>query len=104
MSSSEEKSRPALRYILGDMLAEERARFEEEYFENDELFEELVAAENEIADKYVRGKLSSAERQKVEQHFLHSSERKKEIEFAGLLMEAVNNPILKFPGHSKFKQ
>jgi anti-sigma factor RsiW len=73
-------------YLLGEVSQDERAEIEEEYLRNDELFEELVAAENDLIDDYVRGKLSGAERAQFEARFLSLPEKRERVQFARSLM------------------
>jgi len=59
---------------------------EEEYSAGDEVFEELVAAENDLIDSYVGGRLSEAERARFENRFLNTPEQREQVEFARSLM------------------
>jgi hypothetical protein len=68
------------------MSEQERSEFEDQYLVSDDVFEELVAAENDMIDAYVRGKLSEAGRRQFESSFLVSAERRKRVEFARSLM------------------
>ena len=49
------------------------------------LFEELVAAENDLIDSYVRGSLEDEERRAFEAEFLKSPERRERVAFADSL-------------------
>src|SRR5882672_1685586 len=73
-------------YLLGRVSLQERAEFEEQYLSNDDLFEEVVAAENDMIDAYVRGKLAVAEQKLFETYFLSSPERRERVQFARSLM------------------
>src|ERR1039457_904643 len=70
------------RYFLGDLPKEERARLEDRYLVDVELFEELLAAENDLIDAYVRGELTEAETQQFEMEYLKSPERRDRLDFA----------------------
>ncbi len=71
-----------IRYLLGDLPAEEQARLEEQYFTDDRVFEQLPALEDELIHDYLRGELSDPVRQQFERHFLASPERRQKLEFA----------------------
>jgi anti-sigma factor RsiW len=75
------------RYLLGELSPEDRGRLEKEYLANDELWESLTSAENDLIDSYVRGALPERERTQFEQHFLDSPERYEQVEMAKLLMD-----------------
>jgi hypothetical protein len=72
-------------YLLGDISKEERARVEDQYFANSDMFEELLAAENDLIDCYVRGELNELDRKKFEKQFLSSPQRHARVEFARAL-------------------
>jgi hypothetical protein len=75
------------RYFLGDLPQEERVRLEDRYLVDVELFEELLAAENDLLDAYVRGELTEAERQQFEMEYLKSPERRDRVDFASALSQ-----------------
>ncbi|HEV3038765.1 MAG TPA: hypothetical protein VHA33_13395 [Candidatus Angelobacter sp.] len=70
------------RYLLGQVSQEERDGFEDQYLADDDLYEELVAAENDLIDAYIKGKLSKIEQKQFETHFLNSPERHERVDFA----------------------
>jgi type II secretory pathway pseudopilin PulG len=78
------------KYLLGDLPANERTRIEGEYFADFDLFEELVGAENDLIDSYVRGSLSDSEKRQFEQQYGKRPERRARIAFAKALSEAVH--------------
>jgi hypothetical protein len=84
-----EKETLMLRYFLGDLSEEERGRFEEEYFRDDQVFAELQTVETELIDSYVRGELSESEREQFETRYLQSPDRKEKVENARCLMAAL---------------
>src|SRR6266849_4815259 len=75
----------ALRYLLGHMSEPETITFEEEYFENDDLFQQMVEVQNDLVDSYVRGELSETERRQFENGYLGSSPKRKHVRFARAL-------------------
>jgi hypothetical protein len=74
-------------YLMGELSEQERNDLEEKYFNDNELFGELLDAEDQIIDDYHRGKLSLSERERVEQHFLALPERRREVKLAILFAQ-----------------
>lgn len=75
------------RYFLGDLPQGVRVRLEDRYLVDVELFEELLAAENDLIDAYVRGELTEAETQQFEMEYLKSPERRDRLDFARALSQ-----------------
>lgn len=76
------------RYLLGT-LADEGKGLEERLMLDDELFEELLIAEDELIDDYLRGKLTSAEARQFREHFLASPQHRRALEFAETLLSSL---------------
>jgi hypothetical protein len=72
-------------YLLGNMPEEERARLEDQYFADADTFEELVAAENDLIDSYVRGELEKSERRNFELRYGQSPQQRARVDFATAL-------------------
>ncbi len=72
-------------YLLGALPEREQQQLEQKYMVDDAQFEELLAAEDDLLDAYVRGELSSTQRKQFETHFLVSPRRQKRLEFARAL-------------------
>jgi hypothetical protein len=70
------------RYLLGQVSQEERDEIENGYLREDNLFEELVAIENDMIDNYVRGELTEPEKGQFEAYFLSTPERRERVHFA----------------------
>src|SRR5262249_47691435 len=79
------------RYLLeADKLpAHEVERFEDEYFGDDETFALLLAAEDELIDRYLRGELSAQERERFERHFLLSPRRRQKMDNAKAMRRVI---------------
>jgi len=73
------------RYLLGDLPQEDRTRLEDRYSADTEVFEEVLATENDLIDSYVRGELTEVERQKFEAEYCKSPQRHERVEFARAL-------------------
>ncbi|HEX8087738.1 MAG TPA: CHAT domain-containing protein, partial [Blastocatellia bacterium] len=72
-------------YLLGLMPEEEMIELEEAYLLNDDLNEELQAAERDLMDRYLEGSLSGRERNRFENFFLSSPGRVERLRFARAL-------------------
>lgn len=64
---------------------DERERLESEYFTNDDAFEEMLTAEDDLIDAYARKELSAEEQQQFEQRFLKSPAVRERVQFARTL-------------------
>lgn len=73
------------RYLLGVLPEEEQDRFEEQYFSDNVLFEEVELAEDDLVDRYIRNELPPDDRRLFEQALSGSSHLKERVEFAKLL-------------------
>ena len=76
-----------MRYLLGTLSEDERARLEERYFSDDKDFEEIEIAEEELIDRYVRGELTGAEHAEFEQTVVRSPRLVERVEFAKLFAD-----------------
>lgn len=86
------------RYLLDDLSPEERQRLEERLLDdNDDFYEQLQLAEAELADDYVTGDLSDAERARFKETFLSTPGRYEQLRFTELLREhfAGSEPLKK---------
>lgn len=72
-------------YLLGALGEAEQLALEERLLLNDEEFEQLLIAEDELTDTYVRNALPPEERKRFEQHFLCTAERQQKLRFALIL-------------------
>lgn len=87
MSRQSNREEVTMRYLLGSLSEEERARLEEGYFSDDEAFEELEIAEDELIDRYVRGELSNDDRDRFEATVAGSSRLTERVHFARVWKE-----------------
>ena len=76
------------RYLLGVASDEERETVEEEYFQESAV-EELLCAEDELIDDYIRGTLTTSDRMLFEKNFLSTSKRRQRMSFTKDLVEAL---------------
>ncbi|MGI8732317.1 MAG: hypothetical protein ACR2LM_03320 [Pyrinomonadaceae bacterium] len=79
------------RYLLGELSEQEQTQLEEQYFEDDALFERFLAVKDDLVDAYARGQLSPEKRQHFEAHFLATKRRRQRIEDARQLIGAITS-------------
>lgn len=91
MTRKTREDQPLTQYILGGLPERERERLEAEYFEDDDAFERLLIAEEELTDEYVRGELSAEERARFEKSYLSSPRGCERVQFARALAGAVSD-------------
>ena len=82
------------RYLLGDLPETEQTALEQEYFADSEKFEEVWAAENDLVDRYARGRLSRAERELFERNYLQSPKHRERVAIARKLVEAADRLVV----------
>jgi anti-sigma factor RsiW len=76
-------------YLMGELSEHEQEAIEVRYFADDALFEQLLAIEDDLIDRYARGQITDTERQRLERHFMKSPERRKRVRFAVALLRLV---------------
>lgn len=70
------------RYLLGQLGDDEEQSVEERLLVDDELFQELELAKDELTQEYANHQLTESEREQLQQRFLRSPEAKEKYEFA----------------------
>src|SRR5687768_13132328 len=88
------------RYLLGELPEEEQTRLEEEYFNSPDALEKLAAAEDELIDDYVDGRLEGDRRKRFEQRLATSPERWQRVEFARQLGRYVASRVEPAPARA----
>ena len=72
-------------YLLGTLDPDRRAKLDERLLREPEIYEEVLAAEEELIDEYVTGDLSKLEQHQFETHFAITVERQRKVRFGSLL-------------------
>ena len=77
------------RYLLGDLPESDTNELEIQILRDDEKFEEMWEIENRLVDGYVRGRLSSSDRERFERHYQASPIHRQRVAVArNLVAEA----------------
>jgi hypothetical protein len=80
------KSEPLIRrYILAAVTEEEREQVETRLMADDDFFEQINLAEDELVDQYLDDELSLADRRRFEQSFACTADRQQKLRFARAL-------------------
>src|SRR5712691_2895205 len=79
-------------YLLRQLSDDEQRTIEQRLLSEDDLFEELEIAEDELIDEFLARKLSEEEHKTVERIFLASPERKRKLRFAEALRRLPPTP------------
>lgn len=81
-------------FLLGRLPVMEREPAEESFFADDDFFEAVVDAENDLFDAYIRGELEDADRRAFEQRQSIQPGGRIRIRFAQALADRVRDPGL----------
>jgi hypothetical protein len=101
MKLKEEEKKLLARYLLGDLSESEKAQIEARFFAEDEYYEELLVAEDELIYDYLRGALATKERKQFAAQIAASPKRLEKVQFVKALMaEATENPPASFPAEA----
>ncbi|MBV9211645.1 MAG: hypothetical protein JOZ52_13485, partial [Acidobacteria bacterium] len=73
------------KYLLEELSPEEQSEVEERLFLNAESFQQLEMVEDELIDDYVYGELSPRERERFDNIFLTTPERRESLRVAQAL-------------------
>ncbi len=76
------EERQICQYLLGKLEQEQQQRLEEQLMTRKDLFEQLLALEDELIDEYLKNTLSPQDREGFEKHFLLAPERHQKLKFA----------------------
>lgn len=82
-----EPDKKLTRYLLGEFSEVDRADIEDRYLSEGDSFDELLVAEDELIDDYVRGKLSRKDGLLFEQNFLCTAARQERVKSSRALMK-----------------
>jgi anti-sigma factor RsiW len=77
-------------YLLGKLSEQEESSLEALYFSDEAAHEELLAAEDELIDRYVAGELQGTDRERFERLFLTDPTRRERVEIARELRKKWN--------------
>lgn len=76
-----------MRYLLGELSLDERTQIEDLYIADQDFYERMLIAEDEMIDTYVRGAMSERDSDLFRKNFLCSEERRERIKIAWTLIK-----------------
>lgn len=79
MLSSSNNDVTIRKYLLDQLAEEDREEFERGYFSDEELFDKLQAAEDDLIDDYLCGNLSQADAEMFQRSFLIGKKREQQL-------------------------
>lgn len=88
------------RFLLGEMTADERAAFEEDFIVDEGLYDRVRACEDEMIEAYIGGLLLPAEIEKFERNFLKTKRGRERVAFTRAMLAR----IVKTSGASAVKK
>ena len=84
-----------VRFVLGELLEEERVALEEKYLADDEFFQKLREIETDLVDAYVSGEMTPAEGQRFETALERFPARREKVAFARALQRMLARPAMR---------
>lgn len=84
-------------YLLGELTAEEQIELEDEYFADPFKYEQVCKVEDQLIDRYVRGALLPADRERFERCYSTNPKRREHVKFAKALTQVVNETLASRP-------
>ncbi len=82
MAGETQEAAQRTRFLMGGGTEAERERLEAEFFADDDAFQQMLTAEDDLIDAYARGELTDNERRQFEQRFMNSSAGRERVHFA----------------------
>lgn len=82
MSEEIENKNLIRRYLLGELSEQEREQVEQRLLSDDDFYQQLLIAEDEVVDEFVSDALTESERAKFSQRFLQVPELRQDVRFA----------------------
>jgi hypothetical protein len=91
MSQQIENEAYIRRYLLGDLSDEERQEVEKRLLSDEDFYQQVLLAEDELAYDFVCDELTETEKARFRQHALPVPERRQDVKFARALRKYVRN-------------
>jgi hypothetical protein len=88
-----ESERTIIRYLLGELSAEEQSLLEERYFSDPDFLELVLATEDELVDAYVQDRLAQDQRRRFESYFLSSADGREKVELARIMSRQLDESV-----------
>src|ERR1044072_6240067 len=86
----DEREQTITRYLLGELPEQEEASLEKSYFNDPNIFDQVLQVEIRLVDAYAWDQLSSGVGERFEQYYLNHPSRRERVEFARALTTKVD--------------
>ncbi len=97
MENELDKNKAARSFLLGNPSETKRAELEDGFLAQDDFYQELLSAEDELIDAYVRDELPAPERALFERRRLTSPHLRERVKFAAALFQSVSKKTVAAP-------
>ena len=81
-----------IQYLLRQLSQQEQERFEERYFGDHNLFEQMLIIRDELIEDYLSGQLAVEDRMHFERYFMASPQQRQRVELARQLAQSTPQP------------
>lgn len=85
----------AKRFLLGSLTESERVEIEDDFLAQDDFYQELLIADEDLIDAYVLDELPASERALFEQRRMTSPHSRERVEFARTLFDSVSGKAVR---------
>ena len=92
MARNHDDKNAVRQYLLRELSEDKQRTIELRFLTEDDLFEELEIAEDELIDEYLAEELSDDERKAFEKYFLTATQRKQKLRFAEAVKRQMSAP------------
>jgi uncharacterized membrane protein YciS (DUF1049 family) len=82
MKDESDNEKLLIQYLLGNLAEAQRLQIEQEFLSDDQIYEQLLALENQLFYDYAQNKLSPGDREQFEKQFLSSERNRKRVDLA----------------------
>lgn len=89
MDSHADKRSVLRQYLLGELPADSHQSVDETLLTDDDFYQELLIAEDDLVDEYLAGSLPAGARERFESHFLVTPARRQKLTFASAFRKYV---------------
>lgn len=77
-------------YLLGELSEAEETQLEQQYLQDEALHQELLLAEDELIESFLRNEIPAEKLRRFESHFLASPVRRERLETARAMLRAID--------------
>src|SRR5262245_43240629 len=81
------------KYLLGELAEADQAALEHELLTDRDKFEQARAVENELVDRYARGEMSRADRERFKDHYLASPLHRERVAIAESFLANIDQAV-----------